>query len=70
MESSSIVETGQLRQDPDVSRDSGDRMDAAAWRGFVASEIEDSCCAYLAKPEFLLGHFRAERHSAGDYAGR
>lgn len=44
--------------------------DAASWQRFVEREIADSRGAYLLKPEFLLGHFRAERQTAGDYAGR
>ena len=44
--------------------------DAAGWQQFVEREIASSRGAYVLKPEFMLGHFRAERQTAGDYAGR
>lgn len=45
-------------------------MTAQAWADFVRAEVEATDAAYLAKPNFLLGHGRAERGATRDYAGR
>jgi len=48
----------------------GEQMDAASWNEFIASELQSTFDAYLAKPAFLLGHSRTEAQTAADYAGR
>lgn len=48
----------------------GEQMDAASWDEFIASELQSTFDAYLAKPAFLLGHSRTEAQTAADYAGR
>lgn len=60
-----FTESSTGKPDDDVAG-----IDANAWRLFVEREIDACRRAYRARPEFLIGHFRAERQTAGDYAGR
>ena len=57
----------QLEASPDTGPEA---LSAADWAEFVASEIDKARTAYISQPKFLLGHFRAERQVADDYAGR
>ncbi len=47
-----------------------EQMSAVSWDEFIASELESTFKAYLAKPAFLLGHSGTETQTAADYAGR
>lgn len=40
------------------------------WASWVADRVADTDAAYLAKPEFMVGHYRGENSIAKDYAGR
>jgi hypothetical protein len=44
--------------------------DAAEWAEWIEARISETDTAYLAKPDWLKGHFNGETSTARDYAGR
>lgn len=40
------------------------------WVAWIADRIKETDTAYLAKPEFMVGHYRGEKSTASDYADR
>src|SRR4051812_44215832 len=44
--------------------------DAGEWAEWVQARIAATDTAYLAKPDWLKGHFNGESSTARDYAGR
>ena len=54
----------------EMPADAAEPTTAPAWEAFIRAEVEDTDSAYLAKPDFLLGHGRGERGATRDYAGR
>ncbi|MDT8854990.1 hypothetical protein RNZ50_08145 [Paracoccaceae bacterium Fryx2] len=40
------------------------------WLSWVGSRVAETDAAYLAKPDFMAGHYKGERSTAKDYAGR
>jgi hypothetical protein len=57
-----------MLEDPPTHHE--DPRSPEAWSDFIARELSGTRKAYLAKPDFLLGHSRAERQTTADYAGR
>lgn len=43
---------------------------AADWALWINARVEETITAYLAKPDWLKGHFNGESSTARDYAGR
>ncbi|MER8755167.1 DUF3883 domain-containing protein [Mesorhizobium sp. M0976] len=64
------METALLREQNTAAESEPTPISAAGWGEWIKARIDETDTAYLAKPDWLKGHFNGESSTARDYAGR
>jgi hypothetical protein len=62
-----VPDTEGVRSAPVAGKEPATKQEWAAW---VAERVNETDIAYLAKPDFMVGHYRGEKSTASDYADR